>query len=98
MKISNILTKIFDAYDNWKHPKKFNIGDNVRRIDVGDLPFWQDLTVVKYDFYIEGGWWLYVQDNVKDTIHPMRERNLALITPAIKEYKYDQSGDTEDDI
>ncbi|QIG73038.1 hypothetical protein EVB99_047 [Rhizobium phage RHph_N3_19] len=89
----SILTRVMNAYDNWKHPKKFKSGDRVRYNS--EVSFWQDLEVLGYEFYYKG-WWIYLKDlnGYSDTVS-LKEYELELI---LQEYKYDQSGDTEDDI
>ncbi|QIG69417.1 hypothetical protein EVB79_047 [Rhizobium phage RHph_N3_13] len=88
-----IFDKIFEWYENWRYSKKFKIGDRVRYTKEDN--FWQELEVREYDFYYKG-WWIYLKDlgGYSGTIS-LKEHELELI---LQEYKYDQSGDTEDDI
>jgi len=93
--------KIIDYFANLFYgkiyKKKFNIGDRVRYKPT--KAFWQNLTIIKYDFCYNGKWWIVAEDTDDPSYRkiPVEEHSLELVCV---EHPYDptQMGDTDEDI
>lgn len=101
MKIFKLsLRERFLIYFGFRKPPKFKVGDNVA--DVSLRYICQDgiIESIKSDWMFSYWGYKYIirwNDDEYRTSYSY-QNSLTLIEPPFKEYKYDQSGDTEDDI